>query len=287
MLATSLSRPLGAWLVLACCLGSLVGPVQAGAQTAAGFAPGPFLRGQLATPRVQAAADRSEQRAREAFRRAGVAFPATDLYLRAFKHEGVLELWGRNPGERRYRLVQTYPMCATSGTLGPKVELGDLQIPEGIYTVYSFNPFSSYHLSMRVDYPNRRDLARGATRPGGDIYIHGGCATVGCIPLDDGPVEELYWVLARARDLAAPPVPLHIFPARMSGEGARVLRAQEQSRGELAEFWAELRPAYDFFEVTREVPRMQIGRRYVLDDGPAPRPAGPIGRPIDAADPGR
>jgi murein L,D-transpeptidase YafK len=285
MLATSLHRPKGALLVLGCCLGMLAMPAMpapAESQAAMGFAPGPFLRGQLATPRVLAAADRSEERARDAFREAGVAFPATDLYLRAFKHEGVLELWARNPGERRYRLVQTYPMCATSGTLGPKVELGDRQIPEGIYTVDGFNPFSSYHLSMRVDYPNRRDLARGASRPGGDIFIHGGCATVGCIPLDDGPVEELYWVLARARDLHAPPVPLHIFPARMSGEGARVLRSMAEDRSDLAAFWAELRPAYDFFEAAREVPPIQIGRRYVLDESPAPAsPAGPLGRPIE------
>jgi murein L,D-transpeptidase YafK len=283
MLANLLHRPTGALLALVCCLGGLAVPAPALSQAAMGFAPGPFLRGQLATPRVQAAADRSEQRARAAFRTAGVTFPTTDLYLRAFKHEGMLELWARNPGERRYRLVQTYPMCATSGTLGPKVERGDRQIPEGIYTVDAFNPFSSFHLSMRVDYPNPRDLARGTPRPGGDIYIHGGCATVGCIPLDDGPVEELYWVLARARDLGAAPVPLHIFPARMSGEGGRVLRTMALGRPDLAEFWAELRPAFDFFEVTREVPRMQMGRRYALDDNPAlaTRTRGPLGRPIE------
>jgi hypothetical protein len=51
----------------------------------------------------------------------------------------------------------------------------------------------------------------------------------------------------------------------------------------LAEFWTELRPAFDFFEVTREVPRMQMGRRYALDDNPAlaTRTPGPLGRPIE------
>jgi murein L,D-transpeptidase YafK len=283
MSATWLRFAPAALLIAVGCLHLAADPDSAHAQAPAAFAPGPFLRAQLATPRVQAAANPSEQRARAAFRKAGASFPATDLYLRAFKHERVLELWARNPGERRYRLVEQYAMCAISGTLGPKVRYGDHQIPEGFYAIDGFNPFSEYHLSMRVDYPNRRDLARGAERPGGDIYIHGGCATVGCIPLEDGPIEELYWVLARARDFGAGPIPLHIFPARMSGEGARVLRTVARERTDLEAFWAELRPAYDFFEVAREVPRVQVGRRYALDDGDpdAPLTPGPLGRALD------
>lgn len=35
---------------------------------------------------------------------------------------------------------------------------GDKQVPEGLYKIEGFNPNSSYHLSMKLNYPNAFDL---------------------------------------------------------------------------------------------------------------------------------
>jgi hypothetical protein len=121
--------------------------------------------------------------------------------LVAVKDARTLELWARKPGSGWAKL-RTYPFTAYSGVLGPKLREGDGQIPEGVYGVEYLNPNSSYHLSMKVDYPNAFDRARGKEdgreRLGGDIFIHGKAVTVGCIPIGDPAIEELFYFVATA-----------------------------------------------------------------------------------------
>ncbi len=121
--------------------------------------------------------------------------------LVAVKDARVLELWARKPGAERGRL-RAYPFTAYSGGLGPKLREGDGQIPEGVYGIQYLNPNSRHHLSIKVDYPNAFDRARakddGRTRLGGDIFIHGKAVTIGCIPLGDAAIEELFYFVAVA-----------------------------------------------------------------------------------------
>lgn len=235
-----------------------------------------FLAGQLSQPRVDRARERRDETVRTAFAAAGVAFPAAHLYLRAFKLERVLELWARNPEDDTFRLVATYDLCRTSGGIGPKREEGDRQVPEGFYQITSLNPASRYHLSLRVDYPNARDRAWARGRLGGDIYIHGGCASVGCLSIGNERVEELYWIVANARAAGASALPLHIFPARLDGRNDDVLEREGAARPEVARFWNELRPAFAYFERTRTVPQIRTaGQRYTIDS--------PLGVPLAGA----
>ena len=117
------------------------------------------------------------------------------LAVLVFKHERMVEVHA--PGWTEPR---RYPMTGFSGTLGPKLCEGDGQIPEGVYGVEYLNPNSSFHLSLKVSYPNVSDKERaatdGRTNLGGDIMIHGGNATVGCIPIGDDAIEELFCVVA-------------------------------------------------------------------------------------------
>ncbi len=107
-----------------------------------------------------------------------------------------MEMWGRNRNEEPWQHIRDYPMTAYCGKLGPKLREGDLQIPEGVYRVPFLNPNSSYHLSLMVNYPNRFDRqkgrADGRTRLGGEIFIHGNAVTIGCIPIGNGPIEEVF-----------------------------------------------------------------------------------------------
>jgi murein L,D-transpeptidase YafK len=119
--------------------------------------------------------------------------------LLAVKDERKLELWAAGR-DGRLRWVRTWEVRAASGGPGPKLRQGDRQVPEGVYRLTVLNPNSSYHLSVRVDYPNAFDRARaredGRTDPGGDIYVHGNEVSVGCLALGDAAIEELFVLLA-------------------------------------------------------------------------------------------
>lgn len=116
------------------------------------------------------------------------------LKILVFKNERLVEV--QAPGWREPRI---YPMTGFSGGLGPKLREGDGQIPEGVYGIDSLNPNSQYHLSMKVSYPNNWDMARARddkrTNLGGDIMIHGKSVTIGCVPIGDAAIEELFYLV--------------------------------------------------------------------------------------------
>ncbi len=120
----------------------------------------------------------------------------------AFKEPGNLQVYINGKPWR------TYPLTAKSGTLGPKLMAGDGQIPEGIYYVESVNPNSSYHLSLRVSYPNDADIARskalGVKDLGGDIYIHGKEASIGCLAIGDDAIEQVFYVVNKVNPSDVP-----------------------------------------------------------------------------------
>ena len=100
--------------------------------------------------------------------------------------------------DRPYR---SFPILAASGKPGPKLREGDRQVPEGVYAFDAMNPESAYHLSLRVSYPNADDLRRaqaaGVVDAGGEIYVHGGNASIGCIAIGDEAIEEVFWIAAK------------------------------------------------------------------------------------------
>jgi len=182
---------------------------------------------------------------------AGMEYPPRRVLLRAFKQERELELWaGASSGA--LKVVRTYPICASSGTPGEKTRAGDGQVPEGFYEISGFNPASNFLLSLRVSYPNARDRILHHT--GGDIFVHGDCVTIGCIPIEDGPIQELYIIASDARAAGAR-LPVHIFPGR---DWARLL--ERATRGQRA-FWENLREGHDFFEQRRQAPTISIDSR--------------------------
>lgn len=189
-----------------------------------------------------------------------VAWPPKELYLRAFKRERELEVW---VGDGRAPLVlfETVPICGESGGLGPKVEQGDLQIPEGLFIVTKMNPASVAWLSLKMSYPNTADRARAARRateekrkvsPGGLIMVHGTCISTGCLAIDDAPIERIYLLalepFARGRSIR-----VHVFPARLDPEPFAAL-LDETDDVHVVRLWSSLVPAYQRFERERRVP---------------------------------
>ena len=129
------------------------------------------------------------------FNEQGVSYPPKKLALVAFKDTNILELWAAN-NDLDYKLITSYPIQAASGKLGPKLREGDKQVPEGIYKIIGFNPNSAYHLSMKLNYPNRYDLkhaaAEGRNEPGTNIFIHGRAVSIGCLAMGDPVIEQLF-----------------------------------------------------------------------------------------------
>ena len=135
------------------------------------------------------------------FDRAGVAFPAARVVLLGLKAERRLEVYA-GAADGALRRVASYDVLAASGEPGPKLREGDRQVPEGVYALESLNPNSRFHVALRVGYPNAfdREMARrdGRTKLGGDIMIHGGSASIGCLAVGDDAAEELFVLAATA-----------------------------------------------------------------------------------------
>lgn len=218
-----------------------------------------FLEKQLSSPRVREANLLKRKGIQDMLRSLSVSEDHFDIFIRAFKQEKKLEVWVKNKGDKKYKHLKTYDFCQTSGVLGPKRKSGDLQIPEGFYKIDLYNPESSYHLSFRINYPNASDLILGdQENPGNEIFIHGDCVTVGCIPLGDDHIKELY-LLAILSKNGNGQANVHIFPAKMSGEHYSSLL--EKSPEHLKTFWASLQAGFDHFERNGTLPLIKIDKK--------------------------
>src|SRR5215470_17226953 len=167
---------------------------------------------QLRFSRVRTANQEKDSVLRKMVEAKGLAYPPHAILLRAFKKEGALELWVAESGAGPFVLLKSYGICATSGVLGPKRRFGDEQVPEGFYDLDWFNPQSNFFLSMHINYPNAVDRILGArVNLGGDIFLHGNCASIGCIPITDDGIKEVYWLSVLVKDGGAKHLPIQIY----------------------------------------------------------------------------
>jgi murein L,D-transpeptidase YafK len=215
-----------------------------------------FRQQQQQYPRVRAAYALHETELHALLRRNGISPGHLELYLRAFKMGRRLEAWGRQYGSGEFVLLRTYRLAGTSGTLGPKRWAGDGQIPEGFYTINRFNPASEYLLSLGLDYPNTADLRHTTPDPGGDIFIHGSDVTVGCLPITDAGIQDLYVLAVEARAAGQTDIAVHIFPFEMTAEnlGRRVASPHSP-------FWQGLVAGYQYFEDYHQLPCVSVDAR--------------------------
>ncbi|WP_321297288.1 L,D-transpeptidase family protein [Marinifilum fragile] len=182
-----------------------------------------------------------------------------EVYLRAFKFGQKIQLWGKNKSDEKFKLIKEYKVCRKSGKLGPKRKQGDLQVPEGFYYIDRFNPASNFHLSLGINYPNQSDLFwADKTNPGGDIFIHGSCATVGCLPITDDQIKELYIFCVEAKNNGQKKIPVHIFPAKLSNKNFDALVSKYKEDTDKTNLWKGLKLAYDTFNKSMQVPKIKF-----------------------------
>jgi hypothetical protein len=155
----------------------------------------PALPEQAIVDRVAQYGPAARARLGPFFAAAGVAYPPQRFVLLGFKYERELHLLAAGSG-RPLTFIRSYPIQGMSGTLGPKLREGDRQVPEGIYSIVYLNPNSIAHLSLALSYPNAYDRARaaddGRDTLGGDIMIHGGAMSSGCLAIGDEAAEDLF-----------------------------------------------------------------------------------------------
>jgi murein L,D-transpeptidase YafK len=199
--------------------------------------------------RVRTARAEKEESIRQLFRQKAVGYPPDGIILIAYKLDRILELWACGDGDK-YTLIRSYPICRLSGELGPKRCEGDMQIPEGFYKIVLFNPVSNYHLSMMINYPNKSDKILGCKRPGGLIFIHGNCVTIGCIPITDDMIKELYLICVDVKSGKGVEIPVYIFPTRLTDTKMKELETLHRDERNLIAFWRNIKTGYDLFEET-------------------------------------
>jgi murein L,D-transpeptidase YafK len=218
-----------------------------------------FAQAQLRHSRVRRAQLNARPRINRLYAARNIRHPAAEVFVRVFKRDRELEVWVRPVDSSRFQLLKMYGICALAGKPGPKRRQGDAQVPEGFYHIDLFNPNSSYHLSLRVDYPNAHDEAvNPGGRLGGDIYIHGGCRSDGCLAMTDEGIEDLYWLGIEAHAMGQTRIPVHIFPARLDQAELRRMKDVFADRPELLEFWKTLQPGYEFFEKNHRLPQVFV-----------------------------
>ncbi len=165
------------------------------------------------------------------------------IFLRIFKHEAELEIWVEKEDDT-FKLFKTYPICTYGyGGLGPKLTEGDGKAPEGFYYVKAkqMNPYSSYHLSFNLGYPNSYD--RIHNRTGSALMVHGDCVSVGCYAMTDNRIEEIYTIANSALSNGQAFFRVHIFPFKMTDGNM-----QKHKNSQWYSFWQNLKQGYDYFE---------------------------------------
>jgi murein L,D-transpeptidase YafK len=113
-----------------------------------------------------------------------------------------------------------------------------------------------------VNYPNESDkILSDSLSPGGGIYIHGSCVTVGCIPIQDTQIEELYILAANAKNNGQDFIPVHIFPIRFNNpKSLNYLSRVTKEDQDLQKFSVRLKEVYDYFEDYKKLPLISVKR---------------------------
>ncbi len=170
-----------------------------------------------------------------------------NIIIIGYKEQKELVIWAKDKNSATYDSLTSYKFCYLSGKLGPKRKYGDYQVPEGFYYISLFNPMSNYELSLKVSYPNKSDLILAESgNAGNDIYIHGGCATIGCIPITDDKIKELYLLASFAKESGQNKIPVYLFPTRLSSKKLDQLKTNTEFLKNI-KFWENLKQGYDIF----------------------------------------
>jgi murein L,D-transpeptidase YafK len=183
------------------------------------------------------------------------------VLIRIFKEESQLEIWVKR--DEVFEHFQTHDICKWSGALGPKLKEGDGQSPEGFYfaSANQLLPTSKYHRAINTGYPNAFDQSLGRT--GSVLMIHGSCVSIGCYAMTDPVIYDIYNIVEAAINQSGAPVPIHLFPFRMTPENLA-----RNANSPWSAFWNNLAEGDQIFARTKLPPKtFACAGRYRFETG--------------------
>jgi murein L,D-transpeptidase YafK len=226
-----------------------------------GFQNSSFETQQKAFPRVAEAYKNKETAILATLASNKIAPSSLQILIGVFKKEQKLELWAKSQNQPKMQRIKSYDICQSSGRLGPKRKQLDGQVPEGFYEVGWFNPESAFHLSLGLNYPNASDRILGEKgNLGSAIMIHGSCVTIGCIPMTDPIIEEIYVYAVKARNAGQVHIPIYVFPGDLSGDGLKAIMEEQVPDRRHFAFWKNLKEGYDQFEKEKNQLTFQVDK---------------------------
>jgi murein L,D-transpeptidase YafK len=174
------------------------------------------------------------------------------IFIRIFKDPGVLEVWVESINGT-FVNFKNYDICTFSGDLGPKLKQGDNQSPEGFYFVNAarLNPWSRFHLSFNLGYPNKYDRFHGRT--GSALMVHGNCVSIGCFAMTDLYINEIYALSAAALTSGQSFFRVHSFPFKLEAK-----KLSKYSSDQWYPFWVNLKEGYDYFNKHKRPPNVKV-----------------------------
>lgn len=181
------------------------------------------------------------------------------LFIRIFKDPGVLEVWIES-NDGTFVNFKNYKICTFSGNLGPKLKQGDNQSPEGFYFVNAgrLNPWSKFHLSFNLGYPNQYDRHHGRT--GSALMVHGNCVSIGCYAMTDPYINQIYALTVAALKAGQPFIRAHSFPFKLESS-----KLSQYSSNQWHPFWLNLKEGYDYFNKHKKPPNVEVSNgKYVF-----------------------
>jgi murein L,D-transpeptidase YafK len=202
-----------------------------------------------------------------------------DILFIAYKSELEFQVWAKKKySNSAYTLIKSFPITnSTVAKLGPKSKFGDSLTPEGIYSVtfYSSLRWSDFYLAFRISYPNKLDHSRRSYwnirgEPGGDINIHGCCISIGCIPLGNPVIEEIFF-LTRTNQINGSNISIMIFPFKFDNKASlNKYYGYFRNKTKILEFWNSLGDCYNYFKTYHKIPEINLNQYtgYYILNGP-------------------
>jgi len=211
-----------------------------------------FISDQKRYSRVRTAFEKKGSIILDRLKEAGINLDELNILIVVYKAEELLNIYAKQKTDSVYKKIITYDICASSGQPGPKRKQGDYQVPEGYYFIDRYNPYSNFFLSLGINYPNQSDRKKSnAKHLGGDIFIHGSCVTIGCMPMTDNNIMEIYLYAIYARNSGQLKIPVYIFPFEMTDKNLISYKNKYQNYPSLINFWKKLKIGFDKFNTEK------------------------------------
>ena len=200
-----------------------------------------------------------------------------DILYVAYKSELEFQFWAKNKNsDSSFEFIASFPITDSAvSVVGPKSKYGDSLTPEGIYSMDFYPSFrwSDFYLAFRINYPNNLDYARRkywniVGNVGGDINLHGCCISIGCIPIGNPAIEEIFFI-TRMNQINNSNICIMIFPFNFDNDDQKNLYYQKYSdKPKLINFWKSLENCHEYFKTNQRIPdydKNQKTGNYILN----------------------